>query len=121
MKMTFACEPDDAFLRVTLEGDYPTDNLPKVVAEIREAQLQYQANKILINALAVEAPQSEFQRYAVGELLSSTFGSQVKIVIVYPAEITTKFTETVAVNRGTFLRIMPSEAEAIDWLLNGAA
>ena len=119
MKITFACESDKALLRVTLEGDYPTDNVAQLVAQIREQQLSHNCNKILIHALAVEKPQSEFDRYTSGEALSSTFGNQVRIAIVYPAEITTKFTETVAVNRGAFLRIMPTEEDAINWLLNG--
>ena len=121
MKMTFDVEPDTALLKVNLEGDYPADNLAQVLSEVRESQIKHNSSKILIHALAVDAPQTEFQRYATGERLSATFGNHVKVAIVYPAELITKFTENVAVNRGAFLKIVPTEEEALNWLLSDEA
>jgi len=118
MKSELAIELKDNFLYYTLSGEYDINEFmlyPKMVADDCEKANIY---NVLINGLNVNGTNvPTMDRFFLGETIAKLLGSKIKLAIVWPGEHINKFTENVAVNRGTQLLIVGDIETAKEWLL----
>ncbi len=92
----------------------------KILEEIRLSEI----NKVLIDLFDVDlTPVGIMDRFYLGKDAALFFGTQgpfsrmMKAAIVIPRELYDGFAETVARNRGAFLRLFFDRSEALEWLL----
>jgi hypothetical protein len=107
----------ESHLLVSLAGKYPALELKELLTQIRNKADDCQRTEILIDAILIEAPRSEMERYVVGEMFAALFRTDQRIAVVYRPELINRFAENVAVNRGAQLAVFDSVASALPWLL----
>ena len=90
--------------------------MQELLSQIITKAEEYKRTRILVDARAVSAPEQDFQRFLVGQLISKMFGPPYRLAIVYKAELINKFGENVAVNRGAQMVVVDTEEEALGWL-----
>ena len=118
MKSELVIVKKEKFLYYTLSGEYDKNDFmlyPKMVADDCEKENIY---NVLINGLKVNGTNvPTMDRFFLGETIANLLGSKIKLAIVWPGEHINKFTENVAVNRGTQLLIVGDFETAKEWLL----
>jgi len=118
MKSELVIVKKENFLYYTLSGKYDKNDFmlyPKMVADDCEKENIY---NVLIHALKVKGTNlPTMDRYFLGETIAKILGPKIKLAIVWPGEHINKFTENVAVNRGTQLLIVGDFETAKEWLL----
>ena len=100
-----------------ITGEYNSSDFhsyPKtILAECEKERM----SKVLVNALEVKGTNiSTMDRFFLGEEISKTFGPKIKIAVAWPAQDINKFAETVALNRGAYIRVMGDINSAEKWL-----
>lgn len=119
MKSVHSMEKKKEYLYFTISGEYDRADFTSYAALILKECGKQNVHKVLINALQVSGTDlSIMERYIVGEYIAQLFPSSIKLAVVWPEEDINKFAETVAVNRGVFIRVFPDVAVAEHWLLN---
>lgn len=119
MAISFKIEDRDHFLTVVAKGK--DDNLKEVEAyskAIIEAAIKYKSKKILCDERELEYAISIVDTYKLAEAASVYAGNVLKIAIVCDTKNLTdgKFYETVASNRGLYIRVTADFDEAVNWL-----
>ena len=118
MKSVHSMEKKMEYLYFTISGEYDRADFTSYAALIMKECGNQNVHKVLINALQVSGTDlSIMERYIVGEVVAQLFPSSIKLAVVWPEEDINKFAETVAVNRGVFIRVFPDVAAAEHWLL----
>ncbi len=118
MKSELIIEKKANFLYYTLSGEYDKNDFmlyPKMVADDCEKEQIY---NVLINALKVNGTNlPTMDRYFLGETIAKLLGPKIKLAVVWPGQHINKFTENVAVNRGTQILVVSEVETAKIWLL----
>jgi len=92
--------------------------IQKIILDECEKEKKY---KILINALNVAGTNiPTMDRFFIGEEIAKVIGPKIKIAVVWPEQDIDKFGETVAVNRGGFIRVLGNIASAEKWLVGNS-
>src|SRR4029079_2128394 len=117
MKIKYSIERRKDYLCFTITGEYDTNEF-KSHAEFlaRECQKE-KISKILVNALQMSGTNlTTMERYLVGEKIAEMFPT-IKLAVAWPEKDIDKFAETVAINRGGFIQVVPDVETAEKWLL----
>jgi len=118
MKSQLAIERKENFLYYTLSGEYDKNDFLSYPGKVAATCEKEQIFNVLINALKVNGTNlPTMDRYFLGEAIAKLLGPKIKLAIVWPGEHINKFTENVAVNRGTQLLIVGDFETAKKWLL----
>lgn len=118
MKIVHSLEKKIDYLYFTISGEYNRADFTSYAALILKECGKHDIYKVLVNALQITGTDlSIMERYIVGEAVAQLFPSTIKLAVVWPEEDINKFAETVAVNRGVFVRVFPNIAAAEHWLL----
>jgi len=108
------------YLRATCEGTFPTDGR-EYLRRIRAEAIRAADALVLLDCYGLSEPASEMDRFEAGVALAEIFRHEFKIAVLYhPAHIN-KFTENVAVNRGTDVLVTGDPQAALAWLLGKEA
>ena len=124
--MRFQIENKEFYFEIKYEGFFDQEMLitslgdEKILEEMRALEI----DKVLIDLSNVDLTTLKaMDRYYLGKEAALFFGLQgpfkrmMKAAIVMPHEFYDGFAETVARNRGTFLRLFFDRSEALEWLL----
>jgi hypothetical protein len=117
MKTQYSIERRKDYLYFTIKGEYKRKEI-WLLAELlaRECQKE-KINKILVNALHLAGTNlTTMERYLAGEKIAEIFPA-IKLAVAWPEKDIDKFAETVAVNRGGFIQVVPDVETAEKWLL----
>jgi len=118
MKSVHSMEKKKEYLYYTISGEYDRADFTSYAALILKECGKQNVHKVLVNALNVTGTDlSIMERYIVGETVAQLFPPSIKLAVVWPEEDINRFAETVAVNRGVFVRVFPDIATAEHWLL----
>jgi hypothetical protein len=116
MKSNYTLEKTDNCLCITIFETYDKSDFlhyPRLVADVCE---QYRIFKVLVNGLNLDRTDvPTMDRFFIGEDIAKTLGSKIKLAVVWPDGHINKFTETVAVNRGSFITVVGTISEAEAW------
>lgn len=106
-------------MTLVISGEYDRDEFlsyPKLILEECEKEKIY---KIIVDGLKVRGTNAPtMDRFFMGEAIASLLRGKVKLAIVWPKEHINKFAETVAVNRGTSMKVVDTIDAAHEWLLS---
>lgn len=119
MAISFQIKSEERFLKVVAKGK--DDDLNQVLDysnAVIEAAIQNNSKKILCDERELEYSISITDTYQLAEAASLYASSLSKIAIVCDPKylVDGKFYETVASNRGLFVRVTANFEEAVDWL-----
>jgi hypothetical protein len=105
------------YLFVAIRGQWTEKSARQVIEDIkREAETVHQT-RVLLDLMDVLAPKLMFTRFTTGKDIAEVWGTALKVATVAKPEFTTRFTENVAVNRGTRIKAFTDETQALQWLL----
>lgn len=107
------------YLRASCRGMWEPDSVSDALQRIREQAVRMNQRHILIDWRSVSPPKTEFYRYLIGERIAALLANPLKVVALCKDEKVNKFAENTAVNRGANFRVVATEWEALQWLLEG--
>ena len=119
MAIKLSFQKKDLYLTAQISGKWESSDLRKAFESIKEIAENTGYTRILVDAFDVSRPEKEFQRYVLGEDLADLFPVRFMIAILYKPELTNRFAENTAVNRGARVRVCDNETDALEWLLGG--
>ena len=110
-------EPRDGYLYCEVLEDITVSNYETIFQDILEEGKNYNLNKILIDIRNVKLLINFLNRYEIGTFMAE-IGKHYKIAaLTSEEEMSRKFAETVARNRGLHFYVFSDEKEALIWLL----
>lgn len=109
------------YLLANVRGEFRIAPIRQALIDIAAASKTTDKTHILINAMDVAEPSSEFQRFQVGQDFAELFRPPLRVAIAYPPQWINYTSENTAVNRGACLRVLGSEQAALEWLLETGA
>ncbi len=120
MKSNFYFEKESTHLCMTVSGEYDFPDFVDYL-KIIYAKCEEEGNfRMLLNILGVEGIDvPTLERYFLGIEAAEQLKYKVKLAVVWHAEFTNYLTETVATNRGAYIKVFGSTEPALAWLTNG--
>jgi hypothetical protein len=119
MAISFQIENEECFLKVVAKGK--DDDLNEVLAysnAVVEAAIHHKSKRILCDERELEYSISVIDTFRLAESASIYANNLSRIAIVCDPKylVDGKFYETVASNRGLFVRVTANYEEAVEWL-----
>jgi hypothetical protein len=103
-------------LKVNITGRFSTVDGKDILTKIAECCAKEGKKKVLVNVTIEEGIPSTFERYDMGIFVSNLFRTDIIMAVVVKSAQVSRFSETVAHNRGTRIFITENEKEAVNWL-----
>lgn len=106
------------YLLATVSGEYDFEELKGSFFRVKEECFKLEIFKVFIDLTKMHNifPNSG-DRYFLGEEGSRVFGFKIKLaVLANPCDIT-HYGETVAINRGVFVKVSSEREALLEWLL----
>jgi hypothetical protein len=114
-------------LRVIATGEFSLEEAERTFLEILAAVARHKAKKILLDGRAVRGEPKSIQRFLYGDFVAHAFMSymmerpvppapQFAYVLQEPVLDPQRFGETVAVNRGMWVKVFDNLEDALGWL-----
>jgi hypothetical protein len=126
MHMTLSADVRSGLLQATLTGEFTLEAAQTTFLEVLAAAAQHGTQKILLDGRALTGAPEPMERYYYGEFIArsvlryrmsgSLRTSQFAYVLREPVLDPQRFGETVAVNRGMWVRIFDDLDGALAWL-----
>lgn len=118
--MDVSFEDAETHLSVRCAGEWEPGRIEAVLVRIKEEAAKGSQTRVLVDALDLAKPPSEFSRFEAGRNVAEHLRRH-RVAVLYPSELVNKFTEDAAVNRGATMLVTGDRATALEWLLKGAA
>lgn len=115
-RIRIVVEEHDGYLAFRLTGDYDYDDLHLAVKLMKDACLDREREKAIIDLLAVEGNMPDFDRHSLGIRFAEVWGPRMKAAGLAPPPKVNHFLENTAVNRQARLKVFFTEATALEWL-----
>ena len=127
MGMILRTSAETGLLRAIVSGEFSLEEAERNFLEILDAAARHKAEKILIDGREVKGRPSAIQRFLYGEFaagavarsireLGLSRASQFAYVAREPVLDPRRFAETVAVNRGMWVKAFDNLEDALGWL-----
>jgi hypothetical protein len=110
-----------SYLEIDVAGQWSLENLYGLVDALQRESGRHGCNCLLVNTGAMNGHPTQMMRFKAGVRAAEVLGEKIRVALVSPPDRVTKFGENAAVNRGASLRVVTDRAEALQWLLEGAA
>jgi len=118
MTSQYLFEKKENYLLLIISGAYDKEDFMAYPTLISEECKKEKIDKVLVNGLSLSGTNvPTMDRFFVAENIANILGPKVKIAVVWPKEHINKFAETVAVNRGSLIKVVDSIEAAQNWLL----
>jgi hypothetical protein len=115
------------WLRVVVTGEFSLEEAQRTFLEMLEAVARHHTEKILFDGRDLQGEPSPIQRFLYGEFAASAVARdsrargrsralQFAYVLHEPVLDPQRFGETVAVNRGMWVKAFDNPADALGWL-----
>jgi hypothetical protein len=111
-------------LRVVVSGDFILEEAENDFLRILEAVKQHQLRKVLFDGAEIRGKPSTLERFFYGKFVADAatshfdlYGVQFAYVLKLPVLDPGRFGETVAVNRGMFVKAFDNHEDALQWLV----
>jgi hypothetical protein len=122
---------ESGLLRVTATGEFSIEEAKRSFLDILDAVAHHKTGKILLDGREITGEPTTIERFFYGEFAAHEVakfihrhqvpGPQFAYVLHEPVLDPQRFGETVAVNRGVWVKVFDNLEEALGWLgANGA-
>jgi hypothetical protein len=103
-------------LRADLCGDWLLSDVLEAIQRIRDQADQSGHKRLLVDWRNVGPPDSEFERFQVGETVAVLLRPPFRVAAVCDKKVINKFAENTAVNRGAIFLVCDQFDEAMQFL-----
>jgi hypothetical protein len=126
MSMNLEICPESCFLRVTAMGNFSLEEAKRTFLEMLEAVARHKVKKVLFDGRTLTGEPETMERFLYGEFAAQTVRSfaprgvspatQFAYVLEEPVLDPGRLGETVATNRGMFVKVFDNPEDALGWL-----
>jgi len=126
MGITLKITAEAGFLRVEATGDFSLEDAKRNFVEVLEAVARYKVEKVLLDGRGLAGDPETMDRFFYGKFAAQTVAEfrarglscypQFAYVLKIPVRDPQRFGETVAVNRGMFVKTFEDLSAALEWL-----
>jgi len=127
MSMELEISPESGFLRVVATGEFSLGEARRTFLEVLEAVAVHQAGKVLLDGRGVVGDPKIIERFYYGSFVARATTESFRrgrlsclprfaYVLEEPGLDPHRFGESVAVNRGMYLKAFDNLPEALGWL-----
>jgi len=127
MGMILRTSAETGLLCAIVSGEFSLEEAKRIFLEILDAAARHRTEKILIDGRELKGKPSTIQRFLYGEFaahavaksikeLGLSRASQFAYVLQEPVLDPRRFGETVAVNRGMWVKVFDNLEDALGWL-----
>ena len=126
MKLTLRIAADEGLLYAIYSGDFALAEAERTFLQILEALERHKMQKVLVDGRAITGEPETMERFFYGEFVAEEVtklrnrvmchNPQFAYVLVVPVLDRRRFGETVAVNRGMFVKAFDNLNDALQWL-----
>jgi hypothetical protein len=122
MSMKLEICPDLAFLRVRAVGEFSLEEAGRTFLEMLEAVARHKVRKVLFDGRGLVGEPKTMERFYYGEFAARAVAAsavprtQFGYVLEEPLRDPWRFGESVAVNRGMFVKTFDNQEDALEWL-----
>ena len=126
MSMSLEIRAESGLLKVGAKGRFSLIEAKRTFLEILEAVALHQTKKVLFDGRKLSGKPETIERFYYGEFAAQTVANftkrgvsratQFAYVLSEPVLDPRRFGETVAVNRGMFVKVFDSLEDALEWL-----
>ena len=131
MTITLRMGAGSGVLRVTASGEFSMNEAERTFLDILAAVAQHETGKILVDGRQLEGEPTTIERFLYGDFAASAVARftksglvrapQFAYVLHKPVLDPGRFGETVAVNRGMWVKVFDDLDDALGWLGVAAA
>lgn len=124
--MTVEIHPGPGFLRAVVSGEFSMDEAKRAFLEILDAAARHRAGKVLVDGRELKGKPNFIQRFLFARFAAHAVASrpergaprtsQFAYLLREPMFEPQRFGETVAVNRGMWVRSFDDPDDALEWL-----
>lgn len=117
---------ESGLLSVVAEGKFSLEGAKRAFLEMLGAVAQYRAEKVLLDGRNLKGKPENMERFyygafAANQTIKLVNEHRIRVprfayVIHVPIRHPQRFGETVAVNRGMFVKVFETPEEAVEWL-----
>ena len=126
MELTLSNRADSGFLHATLSGEFSLAEAKRTFLEILESVELNKAKKVLVDGRTINGKPTTMERFYYGEFVANAVAElrqRVELdlpifsyVLTEPVLDPRRYGETVAVNRGMFVKTFDNLDDALEWL-----
>ena len=126
MGMVIEISIEHGFLRVRVTGEFSLDSAKEITVEVLNAVVHNKIDKVLVDAREVTGALSALDRYLLGDFVADVVHrfsgpgvprtTKFATVARPPILDGSRLAETVARNRGIFVKVTEDPEEAREWL-----
>jgi hypothetical protein len=127
MRMTLRTSAEAKVLFVASTGEFSLEEAKRIFLEVLDAAARHQSAKVLLDGRGIVGELSNIQRFFYGEFVAQAIGRfrehsgfraapQFAYVLAEPVLDPLRFGETVAVNRGVYVKTFDNLDNALGWL-----
>jgi hypothetical protein len=126
MSMKLEICPESGFLRVGATGKFSLKEAKRSFLEMLDAVARYKVKKVLFDGRRITGNPDAMERFFYGEFAAQSVreysdrgvspNTQFAYVLEYPVLDSGRFGETVAVNRGMYVKAFDNLKEALRWI-----
>lgn len=126
MEVTFTFDADNCLVHATLAGPFSLSDAQTTFMRILDALVQHQAKKVLVDGRAITGEPATMERFYYGKFVADALLDSINrgvgevpqfaYVLVEPVRDRRRLGETVALNRGMFLKVFDNLGAAEQWL-----
>ena len=126
MDMSLEIRPESGFLHVDAMGEFSLQEAKRTFLEMLEAVAQHQVKKVLFDGRGLKGEPTTMERFYCSEFAADavrqfkdrgvSLATQFAYVLQEPQLDPRRLGETVAVNRGMYLKVFDNLEDALGWL-----
>ena len=126
MELTLRNRADRGFLHATLSGEFSLADAQTTFLQILESVKLHKAKKVLVDGRAIKGKPTTMERFYYGEFVANAVAELrqrleldlpiFSYVLLEPVLDPRRYGETVAVNRGMFVKTFDNLDDALEWL-----
>lgn len=117
MPLSMQFESHDEFLEIRIGGIWRLDDVREAVQAVRDKGQETGHDRLLVDMHRVTGRPSDLHRFQAAEATAMASRGRFRVALIPPAELSDKFFEDAARNRGAALYADSDRASALEWLL----
>ncbi len=117
MPLSMQFDSHREFLEARIAGEWRLDDVREAIEAVREKGLATGVERILVDMTGVTGRPPDLHRFEAAEATARAARGRFRVALLPPPELSDRFFEDAARNRGAALRAARSREEALAWLL----
>lgn len=120
MPLSMQFEIHDGFLEIRIVGVWRLDDVREAVQAVRDKAEDTGHGCLLVDMHEVAGRPSDLHRFEAAQATADAARGRFRVALIPPRELSDRFFEDAARNRGAALKAFQDRSEAVAWLLADA-